>query len=87
MALPFILNDKVNFHRIRPALVTMNLGNQVLQSCADLLRNDFLINYSDIIAFQVRTSTTCLTRLTDHLFQNFNLLYNLLRNPASKMMD
>lgn len=65
----------------------MNIGNQVLQSSADLLRNDFLINYSDIIAFQVRTSITCLTRLTKHLFQNLNLLSNLLRNPASEMMD
>lgn len=39
------------------------------------------------IAFQVRTSTTYVTRLTEHLFQNSNLLYNLLRYSASEMID
>lgn len=42
---------------------------------------------TNTIAFQVRTSTTYVTRLTEHLFQNSNLLYNLLRYSASEMID
>lgn len=42
---------------------------------------------TNTIAFQVRTSTTYVTRSTELLFQNFILLYNLLRYSASEMID